>query len=128
MKGTIIGILWAIGIIGFIFTFVVIINRDTASDGNTMVSEFQYENDSYFIYLDDDLSFNGELDITIRKGLHRAYVMTFDVEPDGTTNDIIQHFKEELTKEIAEERHNDSLVEAWQAKQKTVIQRLKANN
>jgi len=129
MKDIVIGILWAIGIIGLIFILVVVVNKDSADNGNTLISEFEYNGSSHYIYLDDELSYGGELDITIRKGwVERNSVMTFNIKPDITTSDIIQHFKSELAREAAAEKYNDSLVDAWQSNQKKVVERLKVEN
>jgi len=128
MKDIVKGIIWAIVIVFIIFMAIVIINKDTADNHNTLISEFEYNGRSHYIYLDDEL-YNGESDITIRKGwVERDYVMAIRIESDGTISDIVHFFKSELAKEAAKDRSNDSLVEAWQSNQKKVVERLKSGN
>ena len=129
MRNIIVAILWVIIIIGVGFGTIFVASDADASDNATLISEFEHQGSTYYMYLDDDLTYDGELDITLRKGfLHKTYISSIEMDVDGTTKDAIKFFKDKMYNDNYEVRHNDSLIEEWHIKQKVITQKLKSEN
>jgi len=122
MKGI---ILIVLGVFTFVLLLLIGSGMSNATSEASLVTKFKYNNTKYYMYLDDELNYSGNLKITFREGLTREYVSSIEMGQDKTSNDAIQFFKNELGKEIAEEVKQDSLVKDWKNKQSKIVQKLK---
>lgn len=123
MKEAIIIVTAVIAMFTIIFGLAIWYDRTNATDEASLIKEFEYNETSYYMYLDDTTDYEGNLKLTFRKGLSRNYITSISMEPTGTSTEAIQFFKDKLDKELTK----DSIIYQWKENQIKIIQQLKIN-
>jgi hypothetical protein len=118
----------AIGIVTIITIFgvaiIILAGLIDANSNAVKISDFEYNNSHYHMYLDTDMTYDNKLKMRLFRGVFRTDEHTLKISNEVTADEVILLFKAHMGAEISK----DSLLNDWQSKQIKVIERLKSGN